>query len=58
MSQRGMKMLVGKELLPEVKKVHLEKCVDCMADRQNRVAFRPRPLMRRKVALELVQTIS
>ena len=56
-SQRGMQMLAEKELLPEVKKVHLEKCIDCLAGKQNRVAFRSRPPMRRKNALELMHTM-
>ena len=32
MSQKGMKMLVGKELLSKVKNMHLDKCADCLAD--------------------------
>ena len=39
-----------------MKNAHLDKCVDCLAGKQNRVAFRPRPLMRRKTTLELVHT--
>ena len=31
MSQKGMQMLAGKELLPEMKNVHLDKCTDCLA---------------------------
>ena len=54
MSQKGMQMLSEKELLSEVKKVHLDKCLDYLAGKPNRVAFRPRPLMRKKSTLELV----
>ena len=49
-------MLAERELLPEVKKVHLDKCLDFFSDKQNRVVFRPRPLMRRKNTLELPHT--
>ena len=56
MSERGMHMLVEKDLLLEVKGIHLEKCVDCLAGKQNRAAFHSRPLMRRECALELVHT--
>ena len=56
MSQRRMQMLAEKELLPEVRNMHLDKCIDCLASKKNRSSFRPRPLMRRKVALELVDT--
>ena len=45
-----------KELLLEVKKVHLEKCPDCLAKKQNRAAFRSRPPMRRKNTLDLMHT--
>ena len=30
MSEKGMHMLANQKLLPEVKEVHLEKCVDCL----------------------------
>ena len=56
MSQKGMQMLAEKELLPEVKKVHLDKCADFLAGKQNRVVFWLRPPIRRKTALELVHT--
>ena len=49
-------MLAEKELLQDVKKVHMDKCPDCVAGKQNRAPFRPRPPMRRKNALELVHT--
>ena len=56
MSERGMHILVEKDLLPKVKGIHLEKCVDCLVGKQNRVAFHSRPPMRRECALELVHT--
>ena len=33
MSQKGMQMLAKKELLLEVKKVHLDKCPDSLAEK-------------------------
>ena len=56
MSERGMHILAGQKLLPEVKGVHLERCVDCLVRKQNRVAFHSSPPKRREVALELVHT--
>ena len=56
MSQIGMQMLAEKEFLPGIRNMHLEKCINCLIGKQNRVAFHPRLLMRRKNALELVHT--
>ena len=30
MSEKGLHLLADQKLLPEVKGVHLEKCVDCL----------------------------
>ena len=49
MSERGMHMLVEKDFLPEFKCVHLNQCVDCLADKQNRVALLSRPLIERNM---------
>ena len=49
MSKKGMQMLAEKELLSDVKKVHLDKCPDCLAGKQNRATFRPRPRMYAKL---------
>ena len=35
MSQKGMRRLAEDNLIPEVKNVHLEKCIDCLASKQN-----------------------
>ena len=51
-----MRRLADDNLIPEVKNVHLEKCTNCLASKQNRTSFRPRPPMRRKAVLELVHT--
>ena len=54
MSQKGMQMLAKKDLLLEMKKDHQGKCVNCLVGKQNRATFRSRPLMRKKMSLELV----
>ena len=56
MSEKGMHLLADQKLLPEVKGVHLGKCVDYLVGKQKRVAFHSRPPKRREVALELVHT--
>ena len=45
MSQKRMQMLAGKDVLLKMKNVHLDKCADCLDDKQNRDAFHPRPPM-------------
>ena len=50
----GMHILADQKLLPEVKGVHLEKCVDCLVGKHNRTTFHSRPPRRREAALELV----
>ena len=52
MSEKGMHLLADQKLLPEVKGVHLEKCVNCL----NRASFHSKPPRRREAALELVHT--
>ena len=54
MSKKGMHILADKKLLPDVKGVHLEKCVNCLAGKQNKAAFQSRLPKRREFALELV----
>ena len=54
MSQKGMRRLAEDNLILEVKHVQLEKCIDCLAGKQNQTSFRTRPSMRRKAPLELV----
>ena len=55
MSVKGMKRLADNNLIP-VKDVHLERCTDCLAGKQNRTSFRSRTPMRRSAPLELVHT--
>ena len=56
MNEKGMHLLADQKLLPEVKGVHLGKCVDYLVGKQKRVAFHSRPPKRREGALELVYT--
>ena len=56
MSEKGMHLLAVQKLLPEVKGVNLDKCVDCLVGKQNRATFHSRPPRRREAALELVHT--
>ena len=39
-SEKGLHSLAQKDLLPEVKGMTLRPCVDCLAGKQHRVAFR------------------
>jgi hypothetical protein len=40
MSEKVMTVLVKKKMLKGVKGIHIEKCSDCLADKQHRVASR------------------
>ena len=55
MSEKGMKRIPDDNLIP-VKDVHLERCTDCLASKQNRTSFQSRTPMRRNAPLELVHT--
>ena len=41
LSQMGMQMLAEKECPLEVKNMHLEKCIDCLDNKQNKAASLP-----------------
>ena len=41
-SEKGMHILANQELLPKVKGVHLEKCVDCVVGKLNTTTFKTR----------------
>ena len=56
MSEKGIHLLADQKLLPEVKGVHLEKCVNCLVGKQNRFAPHSRPPKRREATLELAHT--
>ena len=53
MSEKGMKRLADDNLIP-IKDVHLERCTDFLAGKQNRTCFRSRTPTRRNAPLELV----
>ena len=55
MSVKGIKRLADDNLI-QVKDVHLERCADCLAGKQNRTSFRSRAPTRRSAPLELVHT--
>ncbi|KAG8364646.1 hypothetical protein BUALT_Bualt18G0019000 [Buddleja alternifolia] len=40
LSQKGMQLLAKKKLLPDVNGIELQTCVDCLAGKQHRVAFK------------------
>ncbi|KAG8379344.1 hypothetical protein BUALT_Bualt07G0078600 [Buddleja alternifolia] len=40
LSQKGMQLLAKKKLLPDVNGIELQICVDCLAGKQHRVAFK------------------
>ena len=44
------------DLLPEMNKVQLYKCADCLAGKQNKATFQLRPPIWKKYVLELVHT--
>ena len=53
MSEKGIRKLAVDDcheydLIPEVKNVHIDKCANSLAAKQNRTSFRSRPPMRRK----------
>ena len=56
MSEKGMRKLAVDDLIPEVKNVHLDKCADCLAGKQNQTSSQSRPSMRMKSPLELLHT--
>ena len=43
MSEKGMQKLAVDDHIPEVKNMHLDKCADCLADKQNITSFLSRP---------------
>ena len=56
MSEKGLQILVKKQLLPGMKNTSLKPCVDCLAGKQHRVAFHRSSPSRRKHILDLVHT--
>jgi hypothetical protein len=54
MSEKGMTVLVKKNLLKGVKCVHIKKCSDCLAGKQHRVAFKSQAPHKKPEVLDLV----
>ena len=56
MSEKSMTRLAKKNVLPGLDQVHLKKCADCLAGKQNRVAFKSTPPSRMESVLDLVHS--
>ena len=56
MSKKGLKILVGKNLLPGLKSYNLSLCEHCIYGRQRRVSFLRGGHDRKKNVLELVHS--
>ena len=54
MSEKGIKILGKKNVLSGIDLVHLEKCANCLAEKQNRVTFRSSPPSIMKNVLDLI----
>jgi hypothetical protein len=54
MSEKGMTVLVKKNLLKGLKGVHIKKCSDCLAGKQHRVAFKSQAPHKKSELLDLV----
>ena len=54
--EKGMTSLARKKVLPIMDKVHLEKCVDCLVGKQNKVSFKSSPPSRKKNVLDLIHS--
>ncbi|CAN0906841.1 Retrovirus-related Pol polyprotein from transposon TNT 1-94 [Linum grandiflorum] len=56
MSEKSMVKLARKKTILGLDQVHLERCIDCLAGKQNRVAFKSYPPSRAKNMLDLVHS--
>jgi hypothetical protein len=56
MSEKGMIVLVKKNLLKCVKGVHIKKCSDCLAGKQHRVAFKSQAPHKKPEVWDLVHS--
>ena len=56
MSEKSMTCLAKKNVLPGLDQVHLKKCVDCLAGKQNRVSFKSSPPSRKENVLDLIHS--
>lgn len=55
-SEKGLKCLTKREVLPSLKNVEMEKCSHCMAGKQTRVSFKKHPPSKKSELLELVHS--
>ena len=56
MSEKGIDVLVKKNVFPKLKGTHLNKCVHCMLGKQIKFSFQKPPSRRKANVLELVHT--
>jgi len=56
MSEKGLKILVGKNLLPSLKSYNLDLCKQCICGKQRRVSFLRSGHDRKKNVLELIHS--
>ena len=56
MSEKGLQALSKREVLPDLKGIHLNPCIDCLAGKQHRVSFASAALSRKMHALDRVYT--
>ncbi|CAH9096206.1 unnamed protein product [Cuscuta epithymum] len=56
MSEKGMSLLLKRNVLPGVHDIHLKKCSHCLAGKQNRVSFKSHPPSRKECILDLVHS--
>ncbi|CAH9100553.1 unnamed protein product [Cuscuta europaea] len=55
-SEKGMSLLLKRNVLPGVHDIHLKKCSHCLAGKQNRVSFNSNPPSRKENILDLVHS--
>ena len=56
MSEKGMSLLLKKNALSDVQKIHLKKCSHCLAGKQTRVSFKSHTPSRKESILDLVHS--
>lgn len=56
MSEKGLQILAKKDLIPGVKGIHSNQCVDCLVGKQYRISFHKKILYRKSDVLELVHS--
>ena len=56
MSEKGLQAISKREVLPYLKGIHLNPCIDCLAGKQHRVSFASVALSRKMHVLDRVYT--